>query len=275
MKMIIAGSQGSGKTSLLRTLDMERTLFINIEGGDLGLPEFPKENNFKIRSYALCKQMICYITDGDPNLQGQVTPYSPDYREKITKKFKERINLDKYDNIFIDGHSALSKLCWIWVGQQSADILPLTKNGAFDTRGAYGLLGRELMELYAHLYHRCDKHVFLSSLLSEEKDEDSGVIKYSIAGEGQKTAKELPSLFDIVATLRNDIKYRVDGKEKLRHGLVCTDPNHWGYVAKDRSQVLKMVEPAHLGLMIEKILTSKRSVFNADIGEFLDDEIIY
>jgi ABC-type uncharacterized transport system fused permease/ATPase subunit len=43
MKMLIVGPTGVGKTSLLRTVDLSNTLFVDIEAGDLATPRATRQ----------------------------------------------------------------------------------------------------------------------------------------------------------------------------------------------------------------------------------------
>jgi hypothetical protein len=74
------------------------------------------------------------------------------------------------------------------------------KNGKPDTRGAYGLLGQEMITALTHLQHVRDKHVIYVAIL-EEKTDDFNRRYYQLQLEGSKTALELPGVLDEVVTL--------------------------------------------------------------------------
>ena len=67
--------------------------------------------------------------------------------------------------------------------------------------------------------------------------------------EGSKTGLELPGIVDEVITLA---EVRPKEGEPYR-AFVCTTINDFGFPAKDRSGRLSMIEPAHLGRLMEKI----------------------
>ena len=67
--------------------------------------------------------------------------------------------------------------------------------------------------------------------------------------EGSKTSRELPGIVDEVITMQ-----WVDfGDGKPVRAFVCTNPNPWGFPAKDRSGRLEQLEPPDLGALIEKL----------------------
>ena len=67
--------------------------------------------------------------------------------------------------------------------------------------------------------------------------------------EGNKTGRELPAIVDEIVTMQ-----WVDfGDRKPVRAFVCTNPNPWGYPAKDRSGRLEQIEPPNLGALIEKL----------------------
>jgi len=275
IKGAILGIYGSGKTSLLRTLDMDKTLFINMEAGDLAVQEFPEENNKKMRDFPMLRAVTSIVCGGDPKLNGVTdsrgypVPYSQEYADAMSKRFPD-IDVAKYDNVFVDSISIASKLCFAWASQQPDAF---NKQGNIDTRGIYGMVGRE-MSAWLWQWQHCNKNVWVVGQLSENKDDDGNITREGMA-EGKKTMQELPFIFDIIMTLSNDIKYKDGDKIKSRHGLICKQPNPMNTPAKDRSGVLSMVEPPHLGNLMQKILTSPQSTYNVDMAEFLNDEIIW
>ena len=67
--------------------------------------------------------------------------------------------------------------------------------------------------------------------------------------DGSKTGLELPGIVDEVLTLTS----LPDDKGVPQRVFVCHTQNSWGYPAKDRSGRLDLLEPPHLGRLIEKI----------------------
>jgi hypothetical protein len=90
--------------------------------------------------------------------------------------------------------------------------------------------------------------VFVAVL--EKSVDDLNVSTWQPQMEGAKTGRELPAIVDEIITMT-----WVDfggGKPPVR-AFVCTNPNPWGYPAKDRSGRLEQFEPPNLGVLIEKL----------------------
>ena len=64
VKMLIIGPTGVGKTSLLRTLDVDRTLFIDAEAGDLSVLDL-RVATVRIDDWPSARDLACRI--GGPN----------------------------------------------------------------------------------------------------------------------------------------------------------------------------------------------------------------
>ncbi|CBJ35911.1 hypothethical protein (plasmid) [Ralstonia solanacearum PSI07] len=155
----------------------------------------------------------------------------------------------------MDSITVLSRLCLAWAKTQPQAFSERT--GKPDTRGAYGLLGTEMIAALTHLQHVRDKHVVFVAILEEKVDEFNRRF-FAIQLEGSKTALELPGVIDEVITLallRPDAP--ADGEaaaapaEPFRAFVTHTD-NAWGYPAKDRSGRLDALEEPHLGKLIAK-----------------------
>ena len=72
--------------------------------------------------------------------------------------------------------------------------------GKPDLRGAYGLLGQEMIGWLTHLQHTPSKNVWLVGLLNKQLD-DFNRPYFSLQVEGSKTGLELPGIVDEVITL--------------------------------------------------------------------------
>ena len=83
----------------------------------------------------------------------------------------------------------------------------------------------------------------------EKNIDDFNVATWQPQIEGGKTGRELPAIVDQIVTMQS-----IDfGDRKPVRAFVCTNPNPWGYPAKDRSGRLDQLEPPNLGGLIEKL----------------------
>ena len=137
-KILIVGPTGVGKTSLLRTLDPARTLFIDIEAGDLVVQDVPVDT-IRLDDWPTARDLACRI--GGPNPSFPPTAcYSQAHFEAVGGALE---NLDQYDTIFVDSITAMSRLSFRWAEQQPEAFSERT--GKKDMRGAYGLHAREMI----------------------------------------------------------------------------------------------------------------------------------
>ena len=120
------------------------------------------------------------------------------------------------------------------------------KTGKPDTRGAYGLLAREVIGLLKHLQHAEGKTVIFVGILERVTD-DMGRITWQPQMEGGKAARELPGIVDQVITLslfsRDGDGWRHDPERGEHRRLVCRSGNPFALPAKDRSGRLDVTEP--------------------------------
>ena len=127
------------------------------------------------------------------------------------------------------------------------------KTGKPDTRGAYGLHGREMMAWLGQLQHARDRNIVFVGIL-DQKEDDYGRSIWVPQIEGSKAGRELPGIVDQVITYQ---EVQSEEGQKFR-ALVCTSPNPWSYPAKDRSGRLDRIEKPHLGELFGKIRSGQR-----------------
>ena len=139
----------------------------------------------------------------------------------------------------------LSRLCLTWAKAQPQAFSDRT--GKPDTRGAYGLLGKEMISALTHLQHARGKNVVFVAILDERLDDYNRKV-FVPQIEGSKTALELPGIVDEVVTLA---ELKTDEGELYR-AFVCQTLNPWGYPAKDRSGRLDLVEEPNFLKLIRK-----------------------
>ena len=242
VKALIVGPAGVGKTSLLRTLDPERTLFIDAEAGDLAVQDVPVDT-IRIDNWQGVRDLACRI--GGPNPSFPPTAcYSLAHYDAIGGALE---NLDKYQLIFVNSITALSRLSFRWAEQQPESFSE--RSGKKDVRSAYGLHGREMLTWLHQLQHTRGKHVIFVGILEKVVD-DFNVATWQLQAEGSKTGRELPGIVDEIITMQW-VDYG-DDKPPAR-AFVCTAPNSWNYPAKDRAGRLEQIERPHLGELIAKL----------------------
>ncbi len=244
IKGVIFGPSGIGKTSLLWTLLNSTTLFFDLEAGDLAI-EGLAIDAIRPRTWTECRDFAVFIGGPNPALRAD-QPYSQAHFEAICEKYGDPAVLAKYDTVFIDSITVAGRLCFGWCKGQPEALSE--KTGKPDVRGAYGLHGREMIAWLTHLQHTRGKNVWFVGILDQKLDDFNRKV-FSPQIDGSKTGLELPGIVDQVITM-TDI---ADEDGAPQRGFVCHTLNPWGFPAKDRSGRLAMVEPPHLGKLMEKI----------------------
>lgn len=164
--------------------------------------------------------------------------------------------LDKYETVFVDSITVAGRLCLQWCkGQPQAYS---EKTGKPDLRGAYGLMGQEMIAWLTHLQHTRGKNVWFVGILDERLDDFNRRV-FQLQIDGSKTGLELPGIVDEVVTLA---ELKADDGTAYR-AFVCHTLNPWGYPAKDRSGRVDQIEEPHLGRLMAKIAGPARPPSNA------------
>jgi hypothetical protein len=255
IKAAVFGASGTGKTTQARTLDPKKTLFLDLEAGTLAIDGWDGDVvsvrdvavALNVHPWEVAQALALYLGGPDPaTADRDGDRYNKAYYDQIVEVFKADIDLSKYDTIFVDSITEVSRQCFAFSRTQPEAFS--AKTGEPDTRGAYGILGREMVRWLKHLQH-APFSVIVVGILNEEKD-DLGRKSYVPQVEGSKTGNELPGIFDLVLTLTSD---KDNGRQ-----FVCHQNNPLKYPAKDRSGTLELHEPADLGKLLKKVKAGKR-----------------
>lgn len=248
IKAALFGPSGIGKTTLLRTLPEGKTLFFDLEAGDLAVEGW-QGDAIRPRTWDDCRTLAALIGGPNPALRDE-QPYSRAHFEHVNKDGLADQFAD-YETIFIDSITVAGRLCFQWsTGQPEAFS---DRTGKPDTRGAYGLHGREMLGWLSQLQHARNRNIVFVGIL-EQKEDDYGRTQFVPQIEGSKVGRELPGIVDEVITYQ---ELQAEEGQKFR-ALVCTSPNPWGYPAKDRSGRLDQIEKPHLGELFAKIKGGER-----------------
>lgn len=244
IKGCIFGKSGIGKTSLLWTLPAEKTLFFDLEAGDLAIEGWAGDT-IRPRTWQECRDFAVFIGGPNPALR-EDQPYSQAHFDAVCERFGDPQALAKYDTVFVDSITVAGRLCFQWCkGQPQAFS---DKTGKPDTRGAYGLHGQEMIAWLTHLQHARGKNIWFVGILDEKLD-DFNRRFFQPQIEGSKTGLELPGIVDQVITMA---ELKTDDGTSYR-AFVCQTLNSHGFPAKDRSGRLQLQEEPHLGRLMEKV----------------------
>ncbi|MBX6387008.1 MAG: ATP-binding protein [Microbispora sp.] len=244
IKGVLAGASGIGKTSQLWTLDAASTLFVNLEAGELAVAGWPGDE-VRVRDWDLARDLACWIGGPNPAMRDD-QPYGAAHYARVCEAFGSPAQLAKYRTVFVDSITVASRLCLQWCKGQPQAVSD--RSGKPDLRGAYGLLGQEMIGWLTHLQHTPDKNVWLVGILDKRLDDFNRPF-FALQIEGTKTGLELPGVVDELITMA---ELRTEDGRPYR-AFVCTTLNPFGYPAKDRSGRLATIEEPHLGRLMEKI----------------------
>ena len=240
----IWGRAGIGKTSLLWTLNPETTLAIDMEAGMLSVQGW-EGDAVTIRSWPEARDIACWLGGVNPAMR-QDQSYSQAHYDHVCEELGDPAALEKYQTIFVDSTTIAARLCLQWAQGQPEAVSE--RSGKPDMRGAYGLLGREMLSWATHLHHAAGKNVWLVGGL-EERADDFGRKTWMPLIDGNKAAVELPYLVDQVITMA---ELKTEDGTPYR-AFVCHTINPYGFPAKDRSGRLDVIEEPHLGRLMTKI----------------------
>ena len=181
-KILIAGPSGVGKTSQLRMLDPATTLFLDVEAGDLSVQDVPVDT-LRLNDWTAARDSACRI--GGPNPSYSPTAcYSQAHFDAIGGPLD---NLDKYETLFVDSITAVSRLSFRWAEQQPEAFSE--RSGKKDTRGTYGLHGREMIAWLNQLQHARGMNVVFVAILENTSPTNST----SLPGSCKWRARKLPA----------------------------------------------------------------------------------
>lgn len=243
VKALILGKPGIGKTSLLWTLPEEKTLFVDLEAGDLAV-EGCQVDTLRAETWKECQDLACFIGGANPSLRDD-QQYSQAHYKYCLDKFGDPKVMDKYENIFIDSITVASRKCFQWArGEPEAFS---DKTGKPNPLGAYGLLGQQMIGWLTHIQHIRNKNVFFVCVLDEKMDDFNRRI-FVPQVEGVKTANEMLGIVDEVITMA-EIR---EGEQEGYRAFITKTINSYGYPAKDRSGRLNPIEEPHLSKIVEK-----------------------
>jgi hypothetical protein len=256
---------GWGKTFQARTLPPGETLFIDLEAGTLALGDWGGAT-LDVRSQAaaagvhpweLSRALACLIGGADP-AAAPGSAYAADQLAVYEQVLGPRSQFEGFNYIFVDSITVASRHAFAWAQRQPEAFSE--KTGKPDTRGAYGLMGREMVGWLTQLQHS-GKNVIIVGILEATKD-DFGRTEYVPQIEGSKTGRELPGIFDQVITgghfIIDNGKPVLDFDKGTQRGFICHQQNGYGVPAKDRSGRLDALEAPDLGAILTKIQDGPR-----------------
>jgi len=244
-KILLTGPSGVGKTSTLRTLSakLASTLVVDIEAGLIAVSDL-QFASVRPQTWNDCRDLACVLGGPNPALPANVAYCEAHYNEVM--KNPELAQLAGFTTLFVDSLSAAGRLCFT-SAEQAPEVF--TDRGRKDLRAIYGLHARSMLGWLNQLQHARERTVIFTAVLEKNTDE-LNISTWQPQIEGAKTGRELPAIIDEIVTM-TWINFG-DGKPPAR-AFVCTNPNQWGYPAKDRSGRLEQIEPPNLGALIEKL----------------------
>lgn len=279
VNVAIFAPSGWGKTYQARTLDPEKTLFVDLEAGTLALNGDKEDGSdawrgstinvreeaakIGVHPWEFARALVCLLGGADP-AAAPGSPYAADMLATYEAAIAPRDVFDGYDTVFFDSITVASRLAFSWAKRQPEAVSE--KTGKPDNRGAYGLLGQEMVTWLTQAQHIASKSVIVVGILDETVDDFSRRV-FAPQIEGGKAGRELAGIFDqIITGAMFDVSSGspvMDSKGTER-GFVCHLQNPFGVPAKDRSGRLAMIEAPDLGAILKKIQNGPR----VDVANF-------
>jgi hypothetical protein len=253
--LAIFGPPGVGKTTLLKTLPADEAVCLDLEAGMKSVQDW-RGASIPVRSFTDFRDLAVLIGGADPAQHPQ-SWYGTERHAWLQAQHRDsgiESFLAARRIVFVDSITDLTRQAMAYARQQPEAFSERT--GKPDVRGAYGLLGREVIQALKHLQHARGKTVIFVGVLDKVTDE-FGTVTWQPQMEGSKAGRELPGIVDQVVSMQLFARDAEGGwqldETATERRLVCKSGNPWGLPAKDRSGRLDMTEPPDLGALLARI----------------------
>ena len=148
--LAIFGPSGGGKTTLMKTLPERTTLCLDLEAGLKSVQDW-RGDSIPIRTFEDALDIACLIGGINPAADENAF-FSDAHYHHLAAAHPDLVDLISRKRIvFVDSITDLTRQAMAWAKSRPEAFSD--KTGKPDTRGAYGLLAREVIGLLKHLQH--------------------------------------------------------------------------------------------------------------------------
>src|SRR5205085_252603 len=121
-----------------------------------------------VHPWELAKAIVCLLGGADP-AAAPGSAYAADQLAVYESILGPRAMFDQFTTVFIDSITVASRHAFAWAQRQPQAFSE--KTGKPDTRGAYGLLGQEMVTWLTQAQHIPNKSVVVVGILDQFKDD--------------------------------------------------------------------------------------------------------
>jgi ABC-type iron transport system FetAB ATPase subunit len=106
VKLVLLGKSGIGKTTQLKTLPEDRTLFVDLEAGDLAVRDW-QGDTLRPQTWPEFRDLVVFLAGPNPALPADA-PYSQAHFDHVCERYGDPAQLAKYDTYFVDSITVLA-----------------------------------------------------------------------------------------------------------------------------------------------------------------------